>query len=203
MLRRRWIARGSWFDRRQIGRQRRDPQPRQTPDSCGNPRTLRRIGRFDGGCTGTSGCSRQFVRVVVVKSAPVSGWIDTVTASNALESPVVTERGDLSPLPRRSPVAWLLIGGIRAYRLAFASRPSPCRFEPTCSAYGLEALRLHGSVRGSALIARRIVRCRPGGAHGYDPVPPSEPTPSAVRAAAASSYSPGATVSHLLTPPPY
>lgn len=47
-----------------------------------------------------------------------------------------------------------------------------CRFEPTCSCYGREALALHGGVRGSWLTARRLIRCRPGGPFGYDPVPP-------------------------------
>jgi putative membrane protein insertion efficiency factor len=53
--------------------------------------------------------------------------------------------------------------------------PPACRFTPTCSAYALEALRLHGPVRGAILAARRILRCHPirwlGGSHGFDPVP--------------------------------
>lgn len=48
-----------------------------------------------------------------------------------------------------------------------------CRFEPTCSCYGIEALQLHGGLRGSWLTAKRLARCRPGGPSGYDPVPPS------------------------------
>lgn len=46
-----------------------------------------------------------------------------------------------------------------------------CRFQPTCSAYALDALGRHGPVRGMALTLRRLVRCRPGGGSGYDPVP--------------------------------
>ncbi|MEM8793809.1 MAG: membrane protein insertion efficiency factor YidD [Pseudomonadota bacterium] len=49
-----------------------------------------------------------------------------------------------------------------------------CRFQPTCSAYALEALEVHGPFYGSWLAAKRIFRCRPGGGHGYDPVPPKE-----------------------------
>ncbi|MZQ48842.1 MAG: membrane protein insertion efficiency factor YidD [Bacteroidales bacterium] len=49
-------------------------------------------------------------------------------------------------------------------------RPS-CRHVPTCSQYSLDALRLHGPVHGLLLAANRILRCRPGGTHGYDPVP--------------------------------
>ena len=49
--------------------------------------------------------------------------------------------------------------------------PSCCRFVPTCSEYGLVAFRRYGFLKGCALTARRIVRCRPGGPFGYDPVP--------------------------------
>jgi putative membrane protein insertion efficiency factor len=49
-------------------------------------------------------------------------------------------------------------------------RPS-CRHLPTCSEYMLDALRLHGPVHGFLMGLERILRCRPGGTHGYDPVP--------------------------------
>lgn len=77
----------------------------------------------------------------------------------------------------RNPVAVILVAVIRAYRIVFAGRPSPCRFEPTCSAYGLEAVLVHGAARGSWLTARRIVSCRPGGGLGWDPVPPRPTAP--------------------------
>lgn len=53
--------------------------------------------------------------------------------------------------------------------------PPACRFTPTCSAYALDALRIHGPLRGSALALRRICRCNPWGGSGYDPVPVSPP----------------------------
>jgi len=64
-----------------------------------------------------------------------------------------------------------LIGAVRLYRLLGSARPSPCRFQPTCSAYALEALERHGAARGAWLTARRLGRCRPWGGRGYDPVP--------------------------------
>lgn len=46
-----------------------------------------------------------------------------------------------------------------------------CRFEPTCSQYGLIAFQRFGFIKGIQLTLKRIVRCRPGGSYGYDPVP--------------------------------
>ena len=46
-----------------------------------------------------------------------------------------------------------------------------CRFTPTCSEYSIEALRKHGLAKGLYLSLKRIISCRPGGSHGYDPVP--------------------------------
>jgi putative membrane protein insertion efficiency factor len=70
-----------------------------------------------------------------------------------------------------SPVARLLHLGIRAYQRVMAGRPSPCRFDPSCSSYALEALERHGALRGSWLTVRRLGRCHPWGGHGWDPVP--------------------------------
>jgi len=60
---------------------------------------------------------------------------------------------------------------VRAYRWAAAGRPSPCRFEPSCSTYALSALEHHGALRGTWLSARRLSRCHPWGGAGWDPVP--------------------------------
>ena len=48
-----------------------------------------------------------------------------------------------------------------------------CRFHPTCAVYAAEAVRTHGALRGALLAARRLVKCHPFHAGGYDPVPPS------------------------------
>lgn len=65
------------------------------------------------------------------------------------------------------------LGLIRVYQWTlspFVGRQ--CRFEPTCSRYFAEALRVHGLVSGFSLGLRRLSRCHPFGGHGPDPVPP-------------------------------
>ena len=65
-----------------------------------------------------------------------------------------------------------LMAGIRFYR-GYVSplTPPSCRFEPTCSAYALEAVEKYGAARGSWLTLRRLLRCQPFCKGGYDPVP--------------------------------
>ncbi|WP_038202427.1 membrane protein insertion efficiency factor YidD [Xenophilus azovorans] len=66
----------------------------------------------------------------------------------------------------------LLIAVVRGYRLLLSPwLGGACRFTPTCSLYAIEALERHGAARGSYLAARRLVRCQPWCAGGYDPVP--------------------------------
>lgn len=71
-----------------------------------------------------------------------------------------------------SPAAWILSIPVRFYRLFISPfLGSNCRYQPTCSAYALEALERHGAMRGGWLALRRIGRCHPWGGHGHDPVP--------------------------------
>lgn len=61
---------------------------------------------------------------------------------------------------------------IRFYQWVISPALGPkCRFTPTCSQYAAEALRKHGLFKGLVLSLKRISKCRPGGGHGYDPVP--------------------------------
>ena len=67
--------------------------------------------------------------------------------------------------------ARIAVALIRVYQTARAGRPSPCRYIPSCSHYGLEAIERHGALRGGWLTVRRIARCQPWGGYGLDPVP--------------------------------
>lgn len=81
----------------------------------------------------------------------------------------------LVTLPRR-----VLTGLVLGYRLLL--KPwigNACRFEPTCSAYALQALQQHGALRGSVLSGWRILRCHPWCDGGCDPVPAHFPNPAA------------------------
>ncbi len=71
-----------------------------------------------------------------------------------------------------TPLAYIVSLPVRAYRLIGSPWVGrSCRYQPTCSAYAMEALEKHGAFKGSYLAAKRIGRCHPFGSDGYDPVP--------------------------------
>lgn len=71
-------------------------------------------------------------------------------------------------------MTYLLVGFVLAWRrLISPLYGDVCKYYPSCSAYGLEALRLHGALRGSGLIIWRLGRCHPWAHGGFDPVPGS------------------------------
>ena len=73
-----------------------------------------------------------------------------------------------------NPARIALRGSIRAYQLLVSPWFGDCcRFYPTCSQYALEAVGTHGAVKGSLLAVRRVCRCHPFNAGGFDPVPPT------------------------------
>ena len=72
---------------------------------------------------------------------------------------------------RPGPGARVAMAAVGLYQRVLAGRASPCRFWPTCSAYAMEALEVHGLWRGGWLAARRLGRCNPWGPWGADPVP--------------------------------
>ncbi|MFK7804831.1 MAG: membrane protein insertion efficiency factor YidD [Anaerolineae bacterium] len=68
---------------------------------------------------------------------------------------------------------YIALAIIRGYRRFISPLfPPSCRFYPTCSAYGLEAIETHGLLKGGWLTVRRVGRCHPFTEGGYDPVPP-------------------------------
>lgn len=71
------------------------------------------------------------------------------------------------------PLRILLLTLVGAYRLVISPiMPPTCRFHPSCSAYGLQALQVHGAVKGFCLAAWRVLRCNPWNGGGLDPIPP-------------------------------
>jgi uncharacterized protein len=75
---------------------------------------------------------------------------------------------------------------IKAYRLMLSPILGPhCRFQPTCSAYAIEALERHGLLKGGWLAMKRLARCHPitwlGAGQGFDPVPEPRPADSRIR----------------------
>jgi uncharacterized protein len=67
---------------------------------------------------------------------------------------------------------WLALFVIRLYQRTISRvLPPSCRFVPSCSEYGYEAIARYGVIRGGAMAIWRVLRCNPWGGHGYDPVP--------------------------------
>jgi len=67
---------------------------------------------------------------------------------------------------------WLLIAFIKAWRKLVSPGYCPrCKYFPTCSEYGLEAVEVHGALKGGWLATWRLMRCNPWSMGGYDPVP--------------------------------
>jgi putative membrane protein insertion efficiency factor len=68
--------------------------------------------------------------------------------------------------------SWLFLGIIRLYQLLLSPLlGASCRFTPTCSQYGIEAIKKYGPFKGGWLTLKRIGSCHPWGKHGHDPVP--------------------------------
>lgn len=69
----------------------------------------------------------------------------------------------------------ILIGLIRFYQVAISAHtPGCCKYSPTCSAYAIEAIQVHGALKGTGLFLWRFLRCNPWSKGGYDPVPPKK-----------------------------
>ena len=99
---------------------------------------------------------------------------------------MVTSNAERESRQRPSPAARLLVLLLSGYRMFISPLLAPrCRFYPSCSAYALEAVQVHGALRGSWLAARRLSRCHPFHAGGLDPVPARAARPGPDTAGAA------------------
>jgi uncharacterized protein len=75
----------------------------------------------------------------------------------------------------RKILVYIAILPIKLYQLVISPViPPSCRHVPTCSEYAIQALKIHGILKGSYLAIHRILRCHPWGTSGYDPVPPKK-----------------------------
>lgn len=95
-------------------------------------------------------------------------------ASGAVLPGTVPSGDPASAGGRPGPLVAMLLPVLRFYRGWISpAMPPSCRFSPSCSAYAIEALTVHGVVRGSWWTARRLLRCGPWHPGGVDPVPPA------------------------------
>ena len=74
--------------------------------------------------------------------------------------------------------ARVLLALLWIYQRTAVARAPRCRFHPTCSTYAVEAIRVHGALRGVGHASRRVGRCHPWNPGGIDPVPPPHPRKS-------------------------
>lgn len=155
--------------RRSLRRLGNASQPAASPAACdrGRGRAAGRDRRWLVDDRSQASCDRTDVRAASRRSRHAGAARGAARDERVMNSRA--ERGRPS----------LFIRLIDGYQRAFEGRPSPCRFTPSCSTYARDAFELHGRWRGAWLTIRRLVRCRPFGPSGFDPVPltgePSHP----------------------------
>ena len=75
----------------------------------------------------------------------------------------------------KNPISRFFIWLIKIYRKHISPHKIPCcRFTPSCSAYAIESITVHGALKGTYLAVKRVLRCNPFCKGGYDPVPPKK-----------------------------
>ena len=68
--------------------------------------------------------------------------------------------------------SYIFVGIIKIYQNMISPLfPQKCRYTPTCSEYGVQAIKKHGAFKGGVFTIKRILTCHPWGGDGYDPVP--------------------------------
>lgn len=159
------LAQGGWC---------RAAQPRQAPPARRRP--SRHAGRSGAGLRLRARCPERgadmSLRGPRGDVALGHGRIDQGPRPSRTARPAAAAvRSSLAALDRALSLA--LQGLVLLYRYLLSPvLPHGCRFAPSCSLYAIEALQIHGAIRGGWLALRRIVGCHPWGGSGFDPVPP-------------------------------
>ena len=114
---------------------------------------------------------------LLAKAAPRAARPEAVVQTHEVAGVSPLANPDFVEASAHTAVQDRMLRAIRWYQVSREGRPSPCRFWPSCSHYAYEAIDTHGSARGLWLAVRRIVRCRPFGPSGVDPVPAPKARP--------------------------
>lgn len=113
---------------------------------------------------------------LTVEIPPVDSGAEAEVPPAPVRPPGLEPLGSVWASGVRNPLQLVVLGSIRAYQRSISLALGPvCRFYPSCSRYGFEAIRVHGVLTGSWLTVRRLGRCHPWNAGGVDLVPPRAP----------------------------
>ena len=113
-------------------------------------------------------------------AAAYSSRNDSCASESAIESETIASTGN-----GRTAAGWALLALLRIYKVFLSPFfGGACKYYPSCSNYAYEAIERHGARRGTALALKRLLRCRPFVKGGYDPIPDTLETKSALSAAA-------------------
>ncbi len=112
-------------------------------------------------------------------TAPTTNAGSTPDAAATAEPSEASSEASPPAHTPRGPIERLVLGAINLYRMTAPARTPRCRYIPSCSAYAVEAVEVHGLGRGSWLAIRRLGRCHPFGSFGFDPVPERRDQPAA------------------------
>jgi uncharacterized protein len=120
----------------------------------------------------------QSVSDLMPNQSPESRAPESRAPESRAPEPIVEMPDPFTRVRRPTIAASVLMAPIFAYQkyLSPLKAAPTCRFSPSCSSYALEALRVHGALRGSALAVARIAKCQPFHPGGFDPVPPAART---------------------------